>query len=208
MWARWARCCSIFAKRRGCSPAAASRLFFAIAAATVPVIAAAAALVAFDAVDALRSPAVIAWATIGFGILLYLGDRTAERSHGLADLTAWRVAGVGLAQALALIPGASRSGVTITAARFLGFSRPEAARFSMLLAIPTIMAFGLFSAVELAEGGDAGRMTDAALVAGLSFVSAYGAIFLFMRMLQRMSLTPFVLYRMILGAGLLYYVYA
>ena len=111
-----------------------SRLFLYIAAATIPVIAAAAALVLLDATEAMRSPAVIAWTTIVFGVLLYLSDRTAERSHGLADLTPLRVGLIGLAQAIAIIPGTSRSGITITAARFLGFSRPEAARFSMLLA--------------------------------------------------------------------------
>ncbi|MEM1103275.1 MAG: undecaprenyl-diphosphate phosphatase [Pseudomonadota bacterium] len=185
-----------------------TKLFAFVAAATVPVIAAAAVLVLTGTADALRSPLVIAWSTIVFGVLLYWSDKAGETTRGMGDLTWGRVAAVGLAQALALIPGASRSGVTITAARFLGFARPEAARFSMLLAIPTILAFGAFSGLELLEGGDTEQLADAGVVAALSFVSAYGAIFLFMKMLQRMSLTPFVLYRMALGVGLLIYSYA
>ncbi|MEM8987743.1 MAG: undecaprenyl-diphosphate phosphatase [Pseudomonadota bacterium] len=184
-----------------------SRMFLYIAGATVPVIAAAAVLVLFDATEAFRSAEVIAWATIIFAIPLFIADKYAPRLRQVEDMTWRRALLIGGAQLFAIVPGASRSGVTITAARALGFTRPEAARFSMLLAIPTISAFGLFSALELAGQGDVGRLSDAAIVAGLSFLSAYGAIFVFMKWLEKADMTLFVFYRLALGAGLLAIIY-
>ena len=184
------------------------KLFLMIAAATIPTLLAAGALVALDATEAMRETYVIALSTIVFGLTLYAADKFGPRRRGVEDMT-WRsTLWIGLAQVLAvLFPGTSRSGITITAARALGFTRPEAARYSMLMAIPTILAFGMFSFLQLFSEGSTGQTSDALIVAGLSFVSAYGAIYVFMKLLERISLTPFVIYRLVLGFGLLAYLY-
>lgn len=104
---------------------------------------------------------------------------------------------------LSIIPGTSRSGVTMTAARYLGWSRTEAARFSMLLAIPTIAAFGLFAGLDLVSEGAQATISAAAVVAALSFAVAFATIAVFMRLTHSISFTPFVVYRIVLGAALI-----
>jgi undecaprenyl-diphosphatase len=114
---------------------------------------------------------------------------------------------IGLAQTLALIPGASRAGVTITAALLCGYERREAARFSMLLSIPIVLAAGSFNAFEIASQGEA-ALTQAALISAvLAFVASYAAITFMMEWLRRASYMPFVIYRVALGTGLLWWVY-
>jgi undecaprenyl-diphosphatase len=110
---------------------------------------------------------------------------------------------IGLVQCLALIPGASRSGVTMTAARYLGFERLAAARFSLLLSIPTIAGAGLLKGIDIIANGDVALGVDAALVALLSFGFALVAIGWMMRWLARADFRIFVWYRMVLGAVLL-----
>lgn len=107
-----------------------------------------------------------------------------------------------MAQALALVPGVSRSGITMTAALLLGQKRPEAARFSLLLSILTTAAAGTLGAVDLAQSQDAALQADAMIAGGLAFVSAFLAIAGLMAWLRRASLTPFVIYRLFLGAVL------
>jgi len=125
----------------------------------------------------------------------------------MEHMSASHAAIIGLAQALALIPGTSRSGITITAARFLGYERADAARFSMLLSIPAITGAGLLVGVQIAKAGDP-VLTHAALVAaGLSFVTALLAIALFLRWLRFAGFGPFMLYRVIVGAVILAWVY-
>lgn len=146
---------------------------------------------------------VIAWATLGFGILLWIADRVSMQVRKIEHLGWGDALLIGLAQALALIPGTSRSGITMTAGRFLGMERSEAARFSMLLSIPTILAAGTVAGVDLHHGGDA-RLTLGALVAGgLAFLTALCAIAVLMRWLRRAGFAPFVVYRILLGLGLL-----
>ena len=179
------------------------KLFFFIAGATIPILTIAAVIVTLDLTTALRSPYVIGWASIIFGVLLWHGDRAPAQKEGLGRIT-WREAlMIGGAQSLAVIPGVSRSGVTITAARYLGWTREEAARFSMLLPIPTISAFGLFAGFDLVREGAQANMTAAMIVAVLSFASAYAAIAVFMNLTRRISFTPFVIYRVLLGIVLL-----
>lgn len=151
----------------------------------------------------LRSPLVIAWATIGFGLLLWWAD---ARGKQLRDehRVSWRdVAVIGLAQAVALIPGTSRSGITMTAGLMMGLSRTGAARFSFLLSIPVIVLAGLLEAKDLLEA--AGPVDWRSLILGalLSGVSAYVCIVLFLKALTRMGMTPFVIYRLLLGGFLL-----
>lgn len=153
--------------------------------------------------DALRSPLVIAAATIGFGLLLWWADaRGAQRrdEHGLA----WSdVLLIGLAQALALIPGTSRSGVTMTAALALGLTRRASARFSFLLSIPVIALAGLLEFYRALTGGVEADWNALALGVVVSGASAYLCIHLFLAFVQRVGMVPFVIYRLLLGVVLL-----
>ncbi len=150
---------------------------------------------------------VLAWATIGFGVLLFIADRTGLTVRRIEHLTFGAAAFVGLLHMLALIPGASRSGVTMTAARFLGFERGEAARFALLLGIPAILGAGTLIGLDLYQAGNVRLGQDALIGALLAFVSAFLAIALMMRWLRRASFLPFVIYRLLLGAALLILIY-
>ncbi|MHA7873743.1 MAG: undecaprenyl-diphosphate phosphatase, partial [Hyphococcus sp.] len=115
-------------------------LFLYIASATIPILALAAVFVYFDIISHLRSPVVIGWVSIIFGVLLWHADRAPSAKDGLGGISFREAMTIGASQMLALVPGVSRSGITMTTARYLGWKRTEAARFSMLLAIPTILA--------------------------------------------------------------------
>ncbi|MFV0276823.1 MAG: undecaprenyl-diphosphate phosphatase [Parahaliea sp.] len=144
----------------------------------------------------LRNLPVIATTTLVFGLLLGLADRR----HGRAAQVSWGSALlIGLAQAMALVPGVSRSGVTITAALLLGLSRQEAARFSFLLSIPIIAGAGLLKGLDLAAQAapvDWAGLAMATLVAG---ITAYACIGVFLRLLDRIGMMPFVVYRVLLA---------
>jgi len=180
-----------------------SRLAWAVIVATLPGAIAGAAVSALEP-GVLRSPLVIGLATIGFGLLLWWADRRGARIRDERAL-GWReVALVGCAQALALIPGTSRSGVTMTAALALGLTRTAAARFSFLLSIPIIAAAGLLKGVEVSLAPDPavlGALAAGAVIAG---ASAYACIHWFLKLLDRIGMLPFVLYRMVLGGMILW----
>lgn len=179
-----------------------ARLAFQIIIATLPLIGAGFALNKYG-MDWLRSIEVIGWATIGFGLLLWVIDKVCMTLRKVEHLTWGGAILIGIAQVLALIPGTSRSGITMTAARLIGFERTDSARISMLLGIPAIAGAGVLKGKELYESGNA-MLTDAALTgAGLSFVAALISIALLMAWLKKASYTPFVIYRLLLGAGLL-----
>jgi len=115
---------------------------------------------------------------------------------------------MGCAQALALIPGTSRSGITMTTARFMNMTRVESARFSMLMSLPIIGAGGLFALLKLGqEPSGAAGLSEGLIVAGLSFVTAYACIALFMKWVSKIGFFPFMVYRLVLGAGLLLWVF-
>ena len=154
-----------------------------------------------------RDPAVVAWATIGVGILLYVFDRIGLTVRRVEHMTLGHAFFIGLAQVLALIPGASRSGITMTAARWLGYERPEAARFSMLMSIPVIGASGAVAGYEVWTRGDPIVYTSTALAAALSFGVALLAIAVLLALLRRVSFTPFVIYRLLLGGAVLVWLY-
>lgn len=155
----------------------------------------------------IRSIEVIGWATLGFGVLLWLTDRFGLTVRRMEHLKLFDVAVIGVSQVLALIPGTSRSGITMAAGRMLGMERPDCARFSMLLSIPTIVGAGVLKGLELYQRGDPMQMANALTAAGLAFVSAIIAIVLMMAWLKRASFTPFVLYRVALGSFLLLVAY-
>lgn len=152
---------------------------------------------------AFRNPVLLGYMNLIFAALLLLADKTGKRLRPQSGI-GWRDAIlIGLAQALSLIPGASRSGVTITAGLMLGLTRQAAARFAFLMAIPVlIMASGyqLYRIVTDATEVDYGSF---ALVTVLSFFSALAAIHFFLKLLDRFGLTPYVVYRVGLGVVLL-----
>ena len=155
----------------------------------------------------LRDITVIAWTTIIFGIVLYIADRSTLTLRRIEHMTFTAGLLIGLAQILALIPGTSRSGITMTAARFLGFERVEAARFSLLLSIPAILGAGSLAGYELCQSGNAALGYTAVVAAALAFATALLAIVLMMGWLKRASFTPFVVYRLVMGAALLWWIY-
>jgi len=183
-----------------------SRMAGDIALATIPALAFGAALKLSGFLDSIRGVEIVAWNAVIFGILLYVADVVGKRVKVMEDMKLRPAIIIGLAQACALIPGTSRSGITMTAARFLGFERAEAARFSFLLGIPAIAAAGAFTALELIEVG--GEIpADALLAAALTFFAALGAIALLMALVKRVGFFIFMVYRLALAAvlfGLLY----
>ena len=164
-------------------------------------------LVEGELLETVYSLEVIGWTTIGFAILLFVGDRfglTVRRTEHISLVDALFI---GLAQILALMPGTSRSGVTMTAARFLGFERSEAARFSLLLSIPAILGAATLSSFDLYKSGNLQLGIDAALAAGIAFLSAWLAIALMMAWLRTAGFTPFVVYRLAIGVVILWLAY-
>jgi len=157
--------------------------------------------------EAVRTPSIIAWAMIVFGVVLWLADVMGKKIKTIDGMN-WQAAFlIGLAQVIAFIPGTSRSGITMTAARALGYTRSESARFSMLMAIPIIGAGGSFAFFKLLkEGGGNASWVDGLVVAGLSLVAAYLAIFVFMKLIERISFLPFMLYRLAVGGALLWWI--
>lgn len=153
--------------------------------------------------DSLRSLVVIAVANLVFAALLWWSDRSGPRTRALGEMR-WRDALlIGLAQALALIPGTSRSGVTMTAGLLLGLTREAAARFSFLMAIPIIVLAGLLESWSAVRGGAGVDWPSVAIGTVASGVCAFACIHLFLKLVDRVGMLPFVLYRLALGAGLL-----
>jgi len=183
-----------------------ARLAVLVFIATVPVIIAGYFLNKYIGPD-YRTVEVIGWTTLGFGFLLYMSDKLGLTIRRVEHAGVVDAIIIGLMQCLALIPGTSRSGITITAARFLGFERVDAARFSMLMSIPAILGAGVLKGQELYESGNAQLTNDAITAAGIAFVAAFIAVAIMMAWLKRASFTPFFIYRVILGSGLLYYAY-
>jgi undecaprenyl-diphosphatase len=157
--------------------------------------------------DMLRSAVVVGWATIGFGVLLYIADRFTVTINRVEHMTWGRALIIGIAQVFALIPGASRAGTTITMARWLGFERTEAARFSMLMSIPAILAAGAAATLKLIEDDAQHVLADAIVAGAMAFVAAFIAIILMMSWLKTASFTPFVIYRLLLGVAILVWAY-
>ena len=155
----------------------------------------------------IRSMEMIAWATIGFAIVLWISDRLGMTVRRVEHLSKSNALFIGVLQILALIPGTSRAGITMTAGRMLGMERTEAARFSMLLSIPTIAGAGVLSGAMLYQTGDTTLHLSAIIAASLSFVMGLIAIALLMRWLKKSSFTPFIIYRIALGGGLLAWIY-
>jgi len=150
---------------------------------------------------------VLAWATIGFGVLLGVADLVGPKQREVASVGLRDALLIGLAQACALVPGVSRSGITITAGRFLGLTPEAAARFSFLLAVPIIAAAGSYGAYRVASGQANIDWQQFGLALTLSFIAGWVCIAAFLALLRRVGLLPFVLYRLALGFALLWLIY-
>ncbi|NIY75675.1 undecaprenyl-diphosphate phosphatase [Thalassospira sp. HF15] len=186
---------------------AGARLAIHIVLATIPVIAVGFYFKVSGIEEQLRSVEIIAWTTLGFGVLLWIADKVGMTINRLEHMRWGGALFIGLAQVLALVPGTSRSGITMTAARFMGYERSDAAQFSMLMSIPVILGAGLLAGIDLQQAGDINLTEDVLLAAGLSFITALIAIALLMSWLKRSSFTPFAIYRILLGGGLLVWIY-
>lgn len=193
---------------RGRADTPGARLALGLIIATIPVVLAGAALQFSGLSAGLRSVEVIGWTMLIFGLVLYYADQKGACDKQTGDWSLKDALIMGLWQAVALIPGTSRSGISITGARLLGYKRQDAARLSMLMSIPTIAASGILLGTEAAFEANAAVLRDSALAIGFSFVSALLALSLMMRLLRRVSFTPYVIYRTILGVGLLTYAYS
>jgi undecaprenyl-diphosphatase len=178
------------------------RLALLIALGTVPAVLFGLFLRRSGILDSIRGPQIVAWNAIIFGLLMFVADWFGPMRKRIEDMRLGPAVIIGVAQALALIPGTSRSGVTITAARALGFNRPDAARFSFLLGIPAMAGAGVLVLGEAAQSGEA-FTSDALLTGVLTFLCALAAIAFLMAVIRRFSLIAFVIYRLILGLVLL-----
>ena len=184
-----------------------AQLMFNVAIGTIPIVIVGLAMKATGLDEHIRSPTLVAFNAIFFGLLLYAADTYGLFTRMVRDMD-WKGALlIGGAQALSLSPGTSRSGITMTAGRALGFIRPEAARFSFLLSIP---ANGAASALIIGDALSSGQSISGSVVLTgvLTFFVALGTITLLMRMIRTMSFLPFVVYRVLLGGILLGLIYS
>lgn len=150
----------------------------------------------------LRSILVISFTTIVFGLLLWWADVKATQSKSLENLSINNTLFIGFMQAVALIPGTSRSGITMTAALMAGYTKTAAARFSFLLSIPLILAIGLYKTKQLIESEVAVNLNDLLIGTSVSFVTAFTCIYFFLKWIEKMGFLPFVIYRLVLGVAL------
>jgi undecaprenyl-diphosphatase len=180
-----------------------ARLAWFVLLGTLP--AALAGLLLHDVIETwLRSPLVIALTTIGFGLLLGVADWRGRQQRSETALRFMDVLWIGLAQALALIPGTSRSGITMTAGLALGLTRSAAARFSFLLSVPVIIMAGGYETLKLLQQAEPVAWNDLVLGTVVAAASAYLCIHLFLRLIERIGMLPFVIYRLVLGGVLLW----
>lgn len=184
----------------------AGRRGLLLVAGTIPVVVVGMLIHTFEPAWA-RSLHVAAWSLVIFGVVLGLADKYGPRTRQIDSMTLKDALLVGMAQCLALIPGTSRSGITMTMARALGFSRVEAARFSFLLGTLAISGAGALGAIDLIENPDAALLTDVATGIIVSCLAALGAVHFLMKWLQKASFALFVWYRVGLGVLLLVLLY-
>lgn len=179
-----------------------ARLFWLIVIGTLPIIVVGFLLENLG-MEWLRSTRIIGWTILGYGILLYIADKTGMTIRKIDHLTPIDALLIGCAQCLALIPGTSRSGITITMARFLGMERRDAAKFSMLLSIPAIIAAACLVAFEMYKTGNLSDIVTAIDGITYSFGASIIAIYVVMWWLKKSTFLPFVIYRVFLGGFLL-----
>ncbi|WP_424929071.1 undecaprenyl-diphosphate phosphatase [Amaricoccus tamworthensis] len=180
-----------------------ARLAFLLAIATVPVVVIGLILKVTGTTELLRSMKVIGWTMLVFGVVLYWADKKGPTVKTEGDWNLRDAIIFGLWQAVALLPGTSRSGITITASRFLGYDRTDGAKIAMLMSIPTIIASGVLLGADVVSEANWQTARDGAIGAVLAFIAAFLALSLMMRLLRSVSYTPYVIYRVILGVIIL-----
>ncbi|MGG7645421.1 undecaprenyl-diphosphate phosphatase [Rhodovulum sp. YNF3179] len=180
-----------------------ARLAFLLGVATVPVVILGLILKLTGLDDAMRNITVIGVTMLVFGLVLYWTDQRGGQNKTAADWTLGDAVKLGLWQAVALIPGTSRSGITISGARAMGYARHDAAKLAMLMSIPTIAASGVLLGAEVVATADGQAARDGAIAAVMAFAAALAALSFMMRLLRSVSFTPYVIYRVILGLVLL-----
>ncbi len=185
-----------------------AQLAFGLIVATIPTVIVGAILYLSGLQQSLRSIAVIGWTMLGFGLLLYWMDQKGAQTKHASDWGIRDAVIMGLWQVLALVPGTSRSGITITGARQLGYKREDGARIAMLMSIPTMLASGALLSVDVIQDANWDLARDGVIAAAFAFVAALLALSLMMRLLRSVSFTPYVIYRVILGAILLVIAYS
>lgn len=156
-------------------------------------------------IEGLRNPKLIGWTILLYGLLLWVADKYGKNARSIEQISFIDALLIGFAQCLALVPGTSRSGITITMARFLGVARAEAAKFSMLLSVPIIFAAGVLEGWHFIKQGNSEEILWAMDAAFYSFIFSLSVIFLMLKWLQKWSYLPFVIYRVVLGVALLLY---
>ncbi|MGB1161394.1 MAG: undecaprenyl-diphosphate phosphatase [Alphaproteobacteria bacterium] len=182
------------------------RLFLFVVMASIPLMAAGLAVATFVPDAWLLNPLVVATATLVFGLVLLFADIGFASTRTAKDITFVDALVFGALQCLALIPGTSRSGITMTAGRLLSINRTDAARLSMVLSIPAIIAAGGYETYSTVSDGNWDLSRLALLGAGLAFISAMAAIWLFMRFIRVSDLLPFVIYRVVLALSIFAFV--
>jgi len=183
------------------------KLFFKIILSSIPVMIFGFLLIKLNLIDSLRNYKVIGWSTIIFGIVLFYCDQLKVKKSFNKDFNYMTALYIGLFQVLALIPGASRSGITMSGARFFNFNRVTAAKISFLLSIPTLGAASLFNIQQLIIEKNFSFSLLNLLGVCLSFVFSYITIKFLIKFLKEFSLISFVIYRIILGLVILFYAY-
>lgn len=184
-----------------------AKLAFLLIIATIPVILFGVFLAVSGLNDMMRSIKVIGWTMLGFGVLLWWMDQRGATDRDDGEWTVKDAIIMGLWQAVALIPGTSRSGITITGARSLGYDRHSSAKLAMLMSIPAISASGAYLLLDTGLNLTGPQIKEALIATVLAFLSALLALKIMMRLLQSVSFTPYVIYRVILGAILLFIAY-
>jgi len=152
----------------------------------------------------LRSPVVVAATLAGYGVLLALADRLGRQNRNISEVRFSDALVIGVAQALALVPGTSRSGITITAGMILGLRRQDAARFSFLLSVPVILLATAYELLTVFASDTSIDWSQLGVAAAISSVVAYLSINFFMRFVNAIGLLPFAIYRVILASVILY----
>ena len=183
-----------------------ARMAFCLGIGTVPAAIAGLLFAGWFAAN-VRSPLLVVVTLSGYGLLMAVADRFAPRGRDISAVGIRDAVIIGMAQALALIPGTSRSGITITAARLLGIARQDAARFSFLLAVPVILIATIYEVVMLVTGDMQVAWDNLAVAALISGVVAYLSIDFFMRFVNQIGLLPFAIYRLLIAGAILYVLY-
>ena len=182
-------------------------LLYKIIISSMPVVFLGYLLVKLNLIDYLRNIKIIGWTTIVFGILLYISDKFKNTKNISNDFSFKTALIIGFFQVLSLVPGVSRSGITITAGRFLEFERVEAAKISFLLSIPTLAAISFFGINNLVKSGDLNFSLINFLSIFLSFIFSLITIRYFLKYIKKFSLNVFVIYRILLGLIILFLAY-